>query len=201
MKSFTIVVLFTFLNVITMESQVYQSDKYLEKATLGGGCFWCLEAVFDQVDGVKEVISGYAGGAVLNPTYQEVCSGNTGHAEVVQITFDPLKVSYSQLLDIFFAIHDPTTLNRQGADVGSQYRSVIFYHSPQQQAVANSKIAEVAKSGEYDGKIVTEVLPLPVFYKAEGYHQDYFAKHPEQPYCQIVISPKVAKFKKEFKTK
>jgi len=201
MKSFTIVVLFTFLNVIIMESQVYQSDKYLEKATLGGGCFWCLEAVFDQVDGVKEVISGYAGGAVINPTYQEVCSGNTGHAEVVQITFDPLKVSYSQLLDIFFAIHDPTTLNRQGADVGSQYRSVIFYHSPQQQAVANSKIAEVAKSGEYDGKIVTEVLPLPVFYKAEGYHQDYFAKHPEQPYCQIVISPKVAKFKKEFKTK
>jgi len=201
MKSFTIVVLFTFLNVITVESQVYQSDKYLEKATLGGGCFWCLEAVFDQVDGVKEVISGYAGGSVVNPSYQEVCTGNTGHAEVVQITFDPLKVSYSQLLDIFFAIHDPTTLNRQGADVGSQYRSVIFYHSPQQQSVANSKIVEVAKSGEYDGKIVTEVLPLPVFYKAEGYHQDYFAKHPEQPYCQIVISPKVAKFKKEFMKK
>lgn len=199
MKSFTIVVLFTFFNVIAMESQVYQSDKYLEKATLGGGCFWCLEAVFDQVDGVKEVISGYAGGEVANPSYEEACTGNSGHAEVIQITFDPLKVSYSQLLDIFFAIHDPTTLNRQGADVGTQYRSVIFYHSPQQQAVANSKIAEVAKSGEYDGKIVTEVLPLPVFYKAEGYHQDYFAKHPEQPYCQIVISPKVAKFKKNFK--
>jgi peptide-methionine (S)-S-oxide reductase len=201
MKTLTVLVLITLLNVLNMESQVYQSDKYLEKATLGGGCFWCLEAVFDQVDGVTEVISGYAGGSVVNPSYQEVCSGNTGHAEVVQITYDPLKVSYSQLLDIFFAIHDPTTLNRQGADVGSQYRSVIFYHSPQQQAVANSKIAEVAKSDEYDGKIVTEVMPLPTFYKAEGYHQDYFAKHPEQPYCEIVISPKVAKFKTEFKKK
>lgn len=199
MKTIIALVLITLLNVMNMESQVYQSDKYLEKATLGGGCFWCLEAVFDQVDGVKEVISGYAGGEVANPSYEEVCTGNSGHAEVIQITFDPLKVSYSQLLDIFFAIHDPTTLNRQGADVGTQYRSVIFYHSPQQQAVANSKIAEVAKSGEYDGKIVTEVQPLPVFYKAEGYHQDYFAKHPEQPYCQIVISPKITKFKKEFK--
>ncbi|MCS7045441.1 MAG: peptide-methionine (S)-S-oxide reductase MsrA [Gemmataceae bacterium] len=173
-------------------------DETWELATLGGGCFWCLEAVFEQVDGVHQVVSGYAGGTTEAPTYREVCSGTTGHAEVVQITFDPSRVCYGDLLDIFFATHDPTTLNRQGADVGPQYRSVIFWHSPTQEQTARRKIAEWNASGRWARPIVTEVAPVPRFFPAEEYHQGYFRRHPHEGYCRVVIAPKVAKFRKEF---
>jgi peptide-methionine (S)-S-oxide reductase len=199
MKRFIAIVFFIHLAVISMDSQVYQLDSKMETATLGGGCFWCLEAVFEQVNGVKQVVSGYAGGNVENPDYQDVCSGSTGHAEVVQVTFNPLVISYADLLELFFAMHDPTTLNRQGADVGTQYRSVIFYHSSLQQETAQQKIREINQRGDYQGKIVTEIKPITVFYKAEAYHQNYFVNHPNQPYCRIVISPKVEKFKKQYK--
>lgn len=169
-----------------------------EVATLGGGCFWCLEAVYDQLKGVISVESGYSGGDVANPTYQAVCSGNTGHAEVVRITFDPKIVSFRELLEIFFTIHDPTTLNRQGADVGTQYRSVIFYHSPEQEKVARELISELDQAKLWPNPIVTEVTPIPNFYVAEDYHQEYFANNARQPYCQIVIAPKVAKFRKQY---
>jgi peptide-methionine (S)-S-oxide reductase len=165
-------------------------------ATLAGGCFWCLEAVFENLMGVSKVESGYMGGRTQNPSYQDVCSGDTGHAEVVQVTFDPAVVSYSDILEAFFAIHDPTTLNRQGNDVGTQYRSAIFYHSPEQKAAAEAKVTEVA--GLFGAPIVTEVTAAGTFYKAEEYHQGYFQDHPEQPYCQFVVSPKVAKFRKKF---
>jgi peptide-methionine (S)-S-oxide reductase len=168
-----------------------------EVATLGGGCFWCLEAVYDDVKGVTDVLSGYAGGAQPNPSYQAVCTGTTGHAEVVQVTFDNSVISYSDVLDVFFSIHDPTTLNRQGADVGTQYRSAIYYHSPEQKAVAEQKIAEVNAAGIYPNKIVTEVTAAPTFYEAEAYHQEYFARNPYQGYCQAVIAPKVSKFRKQ----
>src|ERR687890_2237262 len=151
-----------------------------ELATLAGGCFWCLEAVYKELRGVERVVSGYAGGHVANPTYREVCDGTTGHAEVVQITFDPSAVSYKELLDVFFAIHDPTTLNRQGGDVGTQYRSVIFYHTPEQKAEAERKMAELGASGLLDDAIVTELAPAPAFYPAEPYHQDYFRQNPGQ---------------------
>ncbi len=167
-----------------------------EVATLAGGCFWCLEAVYDQLKGVEQVVSGYAGGHVPNPTYDQVCTKTTGHAEVVQITFDPAVISFKDLLDVFFVIHDPTTLNRQGADVGSQYRSAIFYHSPSQQAVAEQAIKELEANGPWDDPIVTEVTPLDVFYPAEAYHQKYFENNPYQGYCRAVIAPKVAKFRK-----
>jgi peptide-methionine (S)-S-oxide reductase len=170
----------------------------VEVATLGGGCFWCLEAVFEQLQGVSKVESGYAGGATPNPTYRDVCEGDTGHAEVVQVTFDPKVISYGEILDVFFAIHDPTTLNRQGNDVGTQYRSAIFYDSPEQKRVAEEKIAQLARDRVFDAPIVTEVAPLTRFYRAEGYHQEYFRTNPAQPYCQFVVSPKVAKFRKEF---
>ena len=170
----------------------------MERATLAGGCFWCLEAVFLELTGVERVESGYAGGHLPNPTYEQVCTGATGHAEVVQVTFDPAVISYGDLLRIFFTMHDPTTLNRQGADVGTQYRSAIFYHSPAQQAAAQAAIAEIAASGAWQGPIVTEVVPLDVFYPAEEYHRDYYRQNPRQGYCQFVIAPKVAKLRKEF---
>ncbi|MFC1466598.1 MAG: peptide-methionine (S)-S-oxide reductase MsrA [Candidatus Brachytrichaceae bacterium NZ_4S206] len=172
-----------------------------EIATLGGGCFWCLEAVYEQVNGVLRVESGYAGGRVPNPSYEAVCTGTTGHAEVVQITFDPRVVTFRELLEIFFVIHDPTTLNRQGADVGTQYRSVIFYHSPEQREIAKRVIAEVEAAKLWDDPIVTEVTPFEAFYKAEAYHQGYFRNNPNQGYCRVVIAPKVAKFRKLFADK
>ncbi len=175
-----------------------QTPAAAEQATLGGGCFWCLEAVFEQLRGVSKVVSGYAGGPGKHPTYEQVCSGMTGHAEVVQVTFDPDEISYGEMLDVFFATHDPTTLNRQGADVGTQYRSVIFYGSPAQKEEAEQKVAEWNASGRWPRPIVTEITELPRFYPAEEYHQGYFRGNPGQGYCQAVIEPKVAKFRKEF---
>lgn len=169
-----------------------------EIATLGGGCFWCLEAVFDELAGVTHVQSGYAGGHTRNPTYQEVCTGTTGHAEVVQITFDPASLTFDDLLRVFFTIHDPTTLNRQGADVGTQYRSAIFYHSSEQKAAAERIIAELERDGVWQDPIVTELVPFTEFSRAEPYHDDYFRRNPDQAYCQAVIAPKVAKFRKEY---
>lgn len=169
-----------------------------EKATLAGGCFWCLEAVYKDLKGVVQVESGYAGGFVPDPSYQAVCSGTTGHAEVVQITFDPEVVSYRDLLQVFFTIHDPTTLNRQGADVGTQYRSAIFYHDEEQRLAAEAVIADLESQKLWGKPIVTEVTALKNYYKAEDYHQDYFAKNPQQPYCQMVVAPKVAKFRKQY---
>jgi peptide-methionine (S)-S-oxide reductase len=169
-----------------------------EVATLAGGCFWCLEAVFDDVKGVERVDSGYSGGTVPNPTYQQVCAGATGHAEVVNITFAPQEISFRQLLEIFFAIHDPTTLNRQGADVGTQYRSAIFYHSPEQKATAEQMIRELTAERVLPSPIVTEVTPFSAFYPAEDYHQEYFRLNGAQPYCRVVVAPKVAKFRKRF---
>lgn len=169
-----------------------------EVATLGGGCFWCLEAVYDEIRGVTDVVSGYAGGAVPNPSYDAVCSGRTGHAEVVQIVFDPATVSYRDLLQVFFTIHDPTTLNRQGADVGTQYRSVIFYHSPEQKRIAEEVMAELAAANVWPAPIVTQLVPTVDFYPAEAYHQEYFVNHEYQPYCQMVVAPKVAKLRKHF---
>jgi peptide-methionine (S)-S-oxide reductase len=172
-----------------------------EQATLAGGCFWCLEAVFEQVRGVDKVVSGYAGGGLPNPSYRQVCDGNTGHAEVVQVTFDPAQVSFRELLDIFFTIHDPTTLNRQGADVGTQYRSAIFYHSPAQKETAEQAIKDFTAAALWRLPIVTQVVPLEIFYPAEDYHQGYFRSHPEQSYCRAVVEPKVAKFRKHFQNK
>ena len=169
-----------------------------ELATLAGGCFWCLEAVYLDLRGVEKVVSGYAGGHVPNPTYREVCSGLTGHAEVVQVTFDPAVVSYRELLQVFFTIHDPTTLNRQGADVGTQYRSAIYYHDDAQKATAEAVMAEVTAEKLWPNPLVTELAPLAKFYPAEEYHQDYFARNPSQPYCQVVVAPKVSKFRKQF---
>jgi peptide-methionine (S)-S-oxide reductase len=168
-----------------------------ELATLGGGCFWCLEAVFDELEGVERVVSGYAGGHVPQPTYEAVCSGTTGHAEVVQVTFDPRRLSYADLLRVFFSIHDPTTLNRQGPDVGTQYRSAIFYHSEEQRASAEQVIAQLEAAQLWDAPIVTEVKPLDTFYPAEEYHQRYYESNRFQPYCLFVVRPKVAKFRKE----
>ena len=165
-------------------------------ATLAGGCFWCLEAVFQQLKGVSQVTSGYAGGRRPNPTYEQVCTGTTGHAEVVQVEFDPAVVSYRDLLDVFFTIHDPTTLNQQGADVGTQYRSAIFFHSPEQQRDANDAIAEAQKT--WDDPLVTEIVPLTQFYPAEEYHKDYYVRNPNQGYCRVVIAPKVAKARQHF---
>ena len=170
----------------------------LQLATLAGGCFWCMEAVYVELRGVSKVVSGYAGGSVRNPSYREVCGGRTGHAEVVQITFDPNAVSYRDLLDVFFTIHDPTTLNRQGADVGTQYRSAIFYHDEEQRQVATQAIADITAAKLWPNPIVTQVAPLDVFYPAEDYHQNYFANNPAQPYCQVVVAPKVAKFRKHY---
>ncbi|HEX4634199.1 MAG TPA: peptide-methionine (S)-S-oxide reductase MsrA [Gemmatimonadales bacterium] len=165
-------------------------------ATLAGGCFWCLEAVFQQLKGVSKVTSGYTGGKRPNPTYEQVCSGATGHAEVVQVEFDPAVITYRDLLDVFFTIHDPTTLNQQGADTGTQYRSAIFFHTPEQQRDANDAVAEAQKT--WDDPIVTEIVPLSQFYPAEGYHNDYYLRNPNQGYCRVVIAPKVAKARQHF---
>ena len=170
----------------------------LETATLGGGCFWCMEPIFESLRGVVSVEPGYAGGHVVNPTYQQVCSGQTGHAEVAQIVFDPREVSYSDLLHVFFATHDPTTLNRQGADVGEQYRSVILPQTDEQRRVAERVIQELTDEKLYDRPIVTKIEPYTTFYPAEDYHRNYFANHPEAPYCSVVIAPKVAKFRQKY---
>jgi peptide-methionine (S)-S-oxide reductase len=169
-----------------------------EIATLAGGCFWCLEAVYDDLKGVESVESGYMGGKTANPTYEAVCSGRTGHAEVVQVTFDPKIVSFKEILEVFFVIHDPTTPNQQGNDVGTQYRSAVFFHSPEQKAVAEQVIADLTGKKAYDDPIVTEIVPASVFYVAENYHQEYFRRNPNQPYCSFVVLPKVAKFRKHF---
>ena len=170
----------------------------LEIAVLAGGCFWCLEAVFDQVAGVTDVVSGYAGGASPNPTYEQVCSGSTGHAEVVRVTFDPARISYADVLHIFFTIHDPTTLNRQGNDAGTQYRSAIFTTLPEQAAAALELIRELEAQHLWDHPVVTQVQPLETFYPAEDYHQEYYARNPGQGYCQFVVAPKVAKFRQKY---
>lgn len=173
----------------------------METATFGSGCFWCTEAVFQQLKGVSSVVSGYAGGHVENPTYQQVCTGRTGHAEVCQIQFDPEQISFEELLEVFFNTHDPTTLNRQGNDVGSQYRSVIFYHDEEQRKIAEKVKAELDKSGTLKNPIVTEIVPFENFYKAEDYHQNYYRSNPGEGYCRLVISPKLDKFEKVFKLK
>ncbi|MFW5982143.1 MAG: peptide-methionine (S)-S-oxide reductase MsrA [Halanaerobiaceae bacterium] len=170
----------------------------IEEATLAGGCFWCLETAFNRLEGVLEVKSGYAGGHVKNPSYKEVCTGNTGHAEVVRILFDPDKISYQDLLEIFFFLHDPTTLNRQGGDIGTQYRSAIFYHDQKQKETAEGFIDSIEKEGVYDDPIVTEIAELKNFNPAEDYHLDYYNQNQEQPYCRMVISPKLDKFKKKY---
>ncbi len=170
----------------------------IQKATLGAGCFWCIEAVFQELKGVSKVVSGYAGGHVENPTYNQVCSGTTGHAEVAEITFDNAVIGYEELLYVFWRTHDPTTLNRQGNDVGSQYRSVIFYHSEEQRAAAEKSKAETEALDLWPHPIVTEIVPLQIFYAAEDYHQNYFALNGNQPYCRVVIDPKIRKFRKEF---
>ncbi len=170
----------------------------LETATLAAGCFWCVEAVFDDLRGVQDVVSGYSGGHIENPTYQQVCSETTGHAEVIQIKFDPEVLSYADLLRVFFTVHDPTTLNRQGGDVGTSYRSAIFYHDPIQKETAAKIISEITAEGLYSDPIVTEVTAFDKFWPAEDYHQEYFANNPDQPYCAAVVAPKVAKFRKKF---
>ena len=170
----------------------------LEVATLAGGCFWCLEAVFNDLRGVESVVSGYSGGHVPHPTYEQVCDDTTGHAEVVRVTFDPAVISYRDLLQVFFTVHDPTTLNRQGPDAGTQYRSAIFYHSPDQKATAEEVMRELTEAGVWSDPIVTEVRPFEVFYPAEDYHQRYFERNPNQPYCRMVVAPKVAKFRKQY---
>ena len=169
-----------------------------EIATLGGGCFWCLEAVFDKLNGVTSVESGYTGGQINNPTYEDICTGTTGHAEVVRITFDPAVISFQEILDVFFTIHDPTTLNRQGNDRGTQYRSVIYYHSPAQKEAAEKMVAELNKANEWGSPLVTEVTPTVTFYPAEDYHQEYFEHHPNQPYCMVIVAPKVVKASEKF---
>jgi peptide-methionine (S)-S-oxide reductase len=187
-----------------MGKEVYQAmntSETQELATLAGGCFWCLEAVYEQLQGVVKVESGYSGGTVAHPTYRQVCTGTTGHAEVVQMTFDPSVISYRELLEVFFDIHDPTTLNRQGADVGTQYRSAIYYHSPAQKETAEQMIRELEASGKWRDPIVTEVTAFDVFYRAEDYHQEYFRNNGNQPYCRAVIAPKVSKFQKVYLTK
>ncbi|NOT53264.1 MAG: peptide-methionine (S)-S-oxide reductase MsrA [Deltaproteobacteria bacterium] len=183
------------MNEETLQSSLHNGQ---ELATLGGGCFWCLEAVYLECKGVDKVVSGYCGGSVPNPTYYQICEGTTGHAEVVQLTFNPQTISFKEILRVFFTIHDPTTLNRQGNDVGTQYRSAIFTHNDAQRQIATETIAEIAAAKIWDGKIVTEVSPLPIFYVAEDYHQEYFRNNPFQPYCQYIVAPKVAKFRKTF---
>lgn len=173
------------------------ADKAVQTATLAGGCFWCMEAVYDALRGVVDVVSGYAGGHVANPSYEQVCTGKTGHAEVIQIRFDD-SITFKDILEIFFTVHDPTTLNRQGADVGTQYRSVIFYHTPEQKTIAEKVIAEMTAAKLWPAPIVTQIVPFEAFYPAEDYHQEYFARNPNQGYCAMVVAPKVAKFRKRF---
>lgn len=179
--------------------KVDPTKKALKVATFGGGCFWCTEAVFLKLKGVEKVVSGYTGGSIKNPTYAQVCGGFTGHAEVIRIEYDPDEIKFEQLLDVFFHTHDPTTKNRQGADVGTQYRSSIFFHDEEQKEIAKKVIAELDKSGDFDDPIVTTLEEMKVFYPAEDYHQDYFAQNPNNPYCQAVVGPKVNKFMKRYK--
>ncbi len=186
------------VHLFKLETLMNPSQINTETATLGGGCFWCLEAVYDELRGILSVESGYAGGAVPNPTYRQVTTGQTGHAEVIQITFDPTAISFKDILNVFFTIHDPTTLNRQGADVGTQYRSAIYYHSEEQHVIADEVIAEMENAGLWPNPIVTEVTPFDVFYVAEDYHQEYYANNSYQPYCQVVIAPKLAKARARF---
>lgn len=185
------------IDKVKKDSLNYTMDT-MEVATLGAGCFWCVEAIFQDLKGVAKVESGYSGGSIKNPSYKEVCMGTTGHAEVVQITFNPQEISFAKILEVFFATHDPTTLNRQGADVGTQYRSAIFYHSEAQRGTAELAKKAANESGEWPNPIVTEITAFDSFYKAEDYHQDYYNQNGEQPYCQIVIAPKMDKFKKRF---
>jgi len=180
-------------------SQTVSNSSPKEVVTVGGGCFWCTEAVFEQLKGVEKVESGYSGGTVPNPSYEQVCSGDTGHAEVSQITFDPKVISLKQVLEVFFTVHDPTTLNRQGNDAGTQYRSVIFYRDPEQKAMAQQVIKEIQDAKIWSGRIVTELTPFKAFYRAEDYHQEYFRLHGSQPYCRAVIAPKVVKFREHFR--
>ena len=180
-------------------SQIASNAQTRETITLGGGCFWCTEAVFEQLKGVEKVESGYSGGTVPNPTYQQVCSGDTGHAEVSQITFDPKVTSLKEILEVFFTVHDPTTLNQQGNDVGTQYRSAIFYRNAEQKTVAKQVIKEIEAAKIWNGRVVTELEPFKEFYRAEDYHQEYFRLHGQQPYCRVVIAPKVAKFREHFR--
>jgi peptide-methionine (S)-S-oxide reductase len=188
------------LEVAIMDSQ-QTSSKEREVATLGGGCFWCTEAIFDQLKGVEKVESGYSGGKIPNPSYEDVCTGSTGHAESIQITFNPKQISFKEILQIFFTTHDPTTLNRQGADVGTQYRSAIFYHNPEQENVAKEVIKETNTAKVWKKPIVTEVVPFKAFYKAEDYHQEYFKNNSRQPYCQVVIAPKIVKLREHYREK
>jgi len=176
-------------------------QKHFEIATLAGGCFWCLEAIFSELRGVEKVVSGYSGGIVSNPSYQEVCTGTTGHAEAIQITFDPQIITFKELLEVFFTIHDPTTLNRQGADVGTQYRSAVFFHTPEQEAVVRETITEMKSEKIWVTPIVTEITSFKELFPAEKYHQDYFLHNPDQTYCRVVIEPKVARLRKQFLAK
>jgi peptide-methionine (S)-S-oxide reductase len=187
--------------VMTREAGQENVAKSLEVATFAGGCFWCTEAVFDQLKGVVKVESGYSGGDVANPSYEDVCSGETGHAETIQVTFDPSVVSYADLLRIFFTTHDPTTLNRQGADVGTQYRSAVFYHNPEHERIAREVVQEFEKSKVWKRPIVTELTPYKNFYKAEDYHQDYYERNSRQPYCRAVIEPKISKLREHYREK
>ena len=189
------------INNHTQDMTNLESNPPLQVATFASGCFWCTEAIFQNVDGVEKVVSGYMGGKVKNPTYKEVCTGQTGHAEVIQLTYDPKKVSYDELLEIFWKTHDPTTLNRQGADVGTQYRSAVFYHNDEQKQLAEKYRRELTAAEVFDQPIVTEITPASVFYKAEDYHQNYYNLNGDAPYCAMVIQPKVEKFKKVFKEK
>lgn len=175
-----------------------ESNQNLETATLGAGCFWCVEAIFDDLKGVEDVVSGYSGGRRENPTYQQICTGATGHAEVVQLKFNPQEIDFRDILRVFFTVHDPTTLNRQGGDIGTQYRSAIFYHSPEQKQIAHEVIEEITAERLYDNPIVTEIAEFTNFYPAEDYHQEYFANNPTQPYCAAVVAPKVRKFRGKF---
>jgi len=186
---------------MSQEESRTNSPKRIEVTTLGGGCFWCTEAVFSQLKGVEEIEPGYSGGNVENPSYEQVSTGKTGQAEVAQITFDPAVISFKEILQIFFSTHDPTSLNRQGADIGTQYRSVIFYHDDEQKAIAEQVIKELSDEGAFDAPIVTQVEPLKAFYKAEDYHREYYERHPEQPYCRVVIAPKIAKFRQLYLNK
>jgi peptide-methionine (S)-S-oxide reductase len=183
--------------MIREQNNIKQADEK-EIATLAGGCFWCLETIFRELKGVSQVVSGYSGGTTANPTYREVCTGTTGHAEAVQVTFDPREISYEEILRVFFSIHDPTTLNRQGPDKGTQYRSSVFYHTREQKETAEQVIRELVAAKIWDASIVTEIVPFKAFYRAEDYHQEYFRLHNQEPYCSIVIAPKVAKFRKQF---
>lgn len=201
MKNIILISLFALSLSGFAQNNKTKNNSNLETITLGGGCYWCVEAVYENLDGVKSVVSGFSGGRVANPTYEEVCTGTTGHAEVVQITYDKNITDINEIFKVFFTVHDPTTLNRQGADVGTQYRSVIFYKDSEQKKAAESIIAELNKEKVYSNPIVTKVEPFKVFYKAEDYHQNYYANNKNQPYCKMVIQPKIEKFEKIFKNK